>query len=229
MKPLLVYDGDCGFCRRWIERWRETTRDRVEYAPYQEVAARFPHIPLNDFKESVQYIEPDGRTSRAAEAVFRSLATVPSCRWMLWLYSSVPGVHAVSEIFYRLVARRRAFFSRITHFFWGEDLSRPTYTFSSSFFLRMLGLIYLIAFVSFGCQVLGLVGSQGIVPARDFLDAVHQALGTRGWWEFPTLAWLNSSDTFLQILCWAGAVWAGWVLLGILPSFFIFLCWLFYL
>ena len=22
-KPLLIFDGDCHFCRRWIERWRE--------------------------------------------------------------------------------------------------------------------------------------------------------------------------------------------------------------
>ena len=34
-KPILVYDGECGFCRRWIERWRVVTGDRVVYLPYQ--------------------------------------------------------------------------------------------------------------------------------------------------------------------------------------------------
>ncbi|MBI5630019.1 MAG: hypothetical protein HY921_03940 [Elusimicrobia bacterium] len=23
VKPLLVYAGDCGFCRLWVERWRQ--------------------------------------------------------------------------------------------------------------------------------------------------------------------------------------------------------------
>jgi predicted DCC family thiol-disulfide oxidoreductase YuxK len=27
-KPLLVFDGDCGFCRLWIERWRAATDSR---------------------------------------------------------------------------------------------------------------------------------------------------------------------------------------------------------
>jgi hypothetical protein len=29
-RPLLVWDGDCDFCRRWIERWRRIAGDRVE-------------------------------------------------------------------------------------------------------------------------------------------------------------------------------------------------------
>ena len=30
-KPILVYDGDCSFCRLWIGRWRDLTADRVRY------------------------------------------------------------------------------------------------------------------------------------------------------------------------------------------------------
>lgn len=43
-KPTLVYDGDCSFCRLWIERWRALTGERVQYAPFQRVAALFPEI-----------------------------------------------------------------------------------------------------------------------------------------------------------------------------------------
>ena len=63
-RPVIVFDGDCGFCRVWIERWRRVTGDRVEYAPFQEVAARFPEIPLERFRRSVQLLEPDGRWSQ---------------------------------------------------------------------------------------------------------------------------------------------------------------------
>ena len=44
-KPLLIYDGDCAFCMFWLRYWRRLTGDRVNYAPYQEVAAQFPAIP----------------------------------------------------------------------------------------------------------------------------------------------------------------------------------------
>src|SRR5882724_3237716 len=72
-KPLIIWDGECHFCRRWIERWREITRDAVDYATSQESAERFPEIPREQFERSVIYIETDGSVFFGAEAVFRSL------------------------------------------------------------------------------------------------------------------------------------------------------------
>src|SRR5208283_1464947 len=91
-KPLLVYDGDCSFCRLWIDRWRALTGDCVRYAPFQEVAEQFPEIPREAFARAVQLILPDGNAFSGAHAVFRTLALVPGCAWMLWLYQRVPGV-----------------------------------------------------------------------------------------------------------------------------------------
>lgn len=58
-KPILLFDGDCGFCRRWIDRWRLMTKDRVVYEPYQSSGARFPEISEEQFKKSVQLVETD--------------------------------------------------------------------------------------------------------------------------------------------------------------------------
>ena len=41
-RPLLIYDGDCGFCNYWVRYWQKLTGDRVAYAPYQETAAQYP-------------------------------------------------------------------------------------------------------------------------------------------------------------------------------------------
>ncbi len=41
-KILLVYDGDCGFCKLWIARWRDITAGAVDYEELQSVASRFP-------------------------------------------------------------------------------------------------------------------------------------------------------------------------------------------
>ena len=39
-RPLLIYDGDCGFCKYLVRYWQKLTGDRVAYAPYQETAAQ---------------------------------------------------------------------------------------------------------------------------------------------------------------------------------------------
>src|SRR6266404_822989 len=59
-KPLLIWDGECDFCRLWIERWREITEGKVDYATYQEAAVRFPEIPVDQFTRAMAFIKPDG-------------------------------------------------------------------------------------------------------------------------------------------------------------------------
>jgi predicted DCC family thiol-disulfide oxidoreductase YuxK len=103
----MIYDGDCGFCRRWIGRWRRWTGERVKYAPSQEVAGDFPEIPAPRLRESVALIEPGGRVSFGAEAVARSLAVRAPGRVLLWIYLRVPGARLFGDAAYRRVARGR--------------------------------------------------------------------------------------------------------------------------
>jgi hypothetical protein len=96
-------------------------------------------------------------------------------------------------------------------------------------FLRLLGFVYLVAFVSLGVQVDGLIGSRGILPAAAFLDWVKGQVGARGYWLLPTLAWIDSSDAFLRFLCFGGAALAVLVILELVPMPALVLCWAFYL
>jgi len=73
-------------------------------------------------------------------------------------------------------------------------------------FLKALGLIYLIAFVSFGVQADGLIGSQGVLPLTNYLRGMHEAMGMRAWWYAPTVFWASSSDLALRVAWIAGAV-----------------------
>ena len=106
-RPLLIYDGECDFCREWIARWRHVTGDAVDYAPSQQVASDFPDIPPERFRDSVVLIEPGGRVTSGAEAVFRALAEAPGRSLGLECYERLPGFVAVSEFAYRLIARHR--------------------------------------------------------------------------------------------------------------------------
>ena len=111
-RALLIFDGDCAFCRRWVARWQRVVGDRVEPVPSQrdDLAVRFPELTRAQLDSAVHFIEPDGRVTRGAEAVFRSLAGV--WRWPLWLYEHLPGCAAFSEFTYRFVARHRACLSQ---------------------------------------------------------------------------------------------------------------------
>ena len=98
-----------------------------------------------------------------------------------------------------------------------------------SIFLKSLGVIYLIAFVSLWTQIPGLVGSNGILPAKGFLEAVAGRFGLERYWFLPTLCWFNASDGFLQFLCAGGAFLSILLIVGIAPAPVLFLLWLFYL
>jgi predicted DCC family thiol-disulfide oxidoreductase YuxK len=119
-KPLLIWDGECDFCRLWIERWREMTHGEIDYATSQEIATRFPEIPGEQFQKSVVFIDQAGEVFVAAEAIYRSLQGRSSKRWMSWSYDRIPGFAAVSEIAYRFIARHRRFSSAITRLLWGN-------------------------------------------------------------------------------------------------------------
>ncbi len=228
-KPLLVWDGECDFCRLWIERWREIMVGKVEYATYQEAAGRFPEIPLDQFQRSVVLITPDGDAFFAAEAVYRSLAYRRSREWLVWSYDHVPGFAAVSEIGYGVIAGHRKFSSTVTRLFWGKDVRPPTYFWARRWFLRALGVIYLIAFVSLWVQVDGLVGSTGLSPVNQFLPAAHAQVGADAYALLPTLCWLNSSNAFLHFLCGSGVLFSLLLIFGIAPAVSLLAVFVFYL
>ena len=227
-KPLLIYDGLCGFCRRWIERWKGETGDAVDYAPSQEVAARFPEIPAEVFARSVQLVLPTGVVLEGAEAVFQSLAIAPSGGLALHLYRSVPGFAAASEWAYDRVARHRDAASTLTRLLWGKRIERPEFRKSSEIFLRLLAVCYLAAFVSLWVQIDGLVGSRGVQPVARYLAAVRAQVGTRVD-LVPTLSWIDSSDGFLHVQCAAGVAASLLVLGGLAPAASLAVCWALYL
>ena len=215
-KPLVLFDGHCAFCRLWIDYWKQLTGDRVEYQASQEVGDGFPQIPAGDFTKSVQLVLTDGEVLSGARAVFELLSYAPSRGVWRWLYDQMPGFAPVSELGYRIIARRRNLFYHLTRLLFGTHIVPPTYAVAEWLFLRALAVIYLIAFVSFGVQVTGLIGSNGILPIGNYLQAVSRALGASGFWNVPAIFWLNHSDAFLKIVCWAGAAISIVLFLGFL-------------
>src|SRR5262245_23796093 len=137
--PTLVFDGDCGICRRWVDYWHKLTGDQVAYRPYQEAAADFPHIPVDEFRRAMPLVEPDGRAYAGAAAGFRLLDYVPGHGLWWWLYSYVPGFAGVSEATYSFLSSRRGVLAALTRTLWGIPLEPERYDLVSWLFLRGLG------------------------------------------------------------------------------------------
>ena len=228
-KPLLVWDGDCGFCRAWIARWQRATGDSVAYAPYQVAASLFPNVPLERFKRSVHLFEPGDRMSQGAEAVFRTLAYAPGGGWPLWLYRRLPFFAPASEALYWIVARNRRLFSLFTRIAYGRHVIPPGDTLTAWVFLRLLGVIYAIAFISLWTQIHGLVGSRGILPVAEFLESVRSRTGPERYWLLPTFSWLGASDLGLTLQCAAGSALALLLAIGAAPILTLLGCWALYL
>jgi hypothetical protein len=72
--------------------------------------------------------------------------------------------------------------------------------------LRLLGLVYLMAFFTLVNQGPALVGEKGLLPAAEFLADVARQLGSRtaGFAEMPSLFWLGAGDTALRLAGWVG-------------------------
>lgn len=214
-RATLVYDGECGICRTWVDYWAKLTGTHVVYRPYQEAAPDFPAISPAAFQQAIQLIEPDGKAYAGAAAAFRVLRNVsPPAPWW-WMYAHVPGFAALSEWAYAFFARRRNLLARMTRLLWGTPLEPARYDLVTWLFLRLLGAIYLAAFASLAVQIEGLVGESGILPVGQYLDAARQGWGAAAYWQLPTLFWLNTSDTALIAGTILGCILALLVILGI--------------
>src|SRR5437870_6301564 len=75
-RPLLVFDGECPFCRAWVTYWKHLTGDRVLYASYQEVGQRFPKSPA---KSSPLPSNSSCRTAKCEAALTPCSARLAPC------------------------------------------------------------------------------------------------------------------------------------------------------
>lgn len=108
----MLYDGDCGFCQHWVERWQKKGGASVDYAPYQQVLKNFPQLNAESCREAVQLVQPDGSITSGAHAIFKAMSLGGFYRWLHWLYDSLPLFGRLSEAVYQSVAHHRLFLSR---------------------------------------------------------------------------------------------------------------------
>jgi pimeloyl-ACP methyl ester carboxylesterase/predicted DCC family thiol-disulfide oxidoreductase YuxK len=108
--PLFLFDGECGFCRRQVERLRARVGDAIRFEPFQS-AGDVAGVPEQELARAVHFVDSEGRVSAGAEAIYRTLAAGGRAT-RLWMYGHVPGFKALSELGYRAIARHRGLIAR---------------------------------------------------------------------------------------------------------------------
>ncbi|WP_433324015.1 thiol-disulfide oxidoreductase DCC family protein [Spirillospora sp. CA-294931] len=106
-RPVLVYDGDCGFCTssvRFLER-RVPTEARV--VPFQFADLDALGTTAERAEYEVLWVDRKGRVFGGAQAVSRLLTGAGGLWRLLGAVIRVPPVRWVAQGVYRLIARNR--------------------------------------------------------------------------------------------------------------------------
>ncbi len=104
-----------------------------------------------------------------------------------------------------------------------------TFFISRWLYLRALGLAYVVAFLSLGSQLEGLLGDKGLLPAAEFLRFLDAHGNPTAFLSVPSLLWLRPDAAFLHVLSGAGLGASTLLLFGLAPRMASLLAWITYL
>ncbi len=106
---VLLYDGDCDFCRYWVS-WL-ARRDRGSHILLLPASERrslpaLPDISDEALDQAMHLVTPEGVVLAGATAIPELLRQLDRWRWLAPLFR-VPGVRQLADRVYSMVARRR--------------------------------------------------------------------------------------------------------------------------
>ncbi len=105
--PVLVYDGDCGFCTKSVLWGRRHLRRMTPGVPYQSADLVALGLTEAQCATAVQYVARDRHVLSGADAVAATLLAAGKGWWVLGAAMHLPGVHWLMDRAYRWVARNR--------------------------------------------------------------------------------------------------------------------------
>lgn len=110
MKPQIIFDGDCEFCRNWVQRAQSVSGSSIEYIASSEAQKNFPAITPKEFENAVQFIRKDGTRISGAEAVIELLSSFhPWLKILHKAYHHSKLFQCLAEQIYRIIAENRRY------------------------------------------------------------------------------------------------------------------------
>jgi len=100
-----VFDGDCGFCRRWAG-WLQHRLAPLRFVPFQELDLSQLGLTAEDVQTASYFIE-HGRTYRGGRGIARAMTHGRGIWRLIGVLLDLPGVRFASAAAYRLIVRNR--------------------------------------------------------------------------------------------------------------------------
>ncbi|RNI38201.1 lipase maturation factor family protein [Hanamia caeni] len=113
----------------------------------------------------------------------------------------------------------------------GSINSSRSYWLTRFLILRLLGIVYAVAFLVAINQIVPLIGSHGLLPVEIYLDRVRTGLGSglAGFLRLPSLFWFIHSDTALLVIAWLGFLLSIVLIAGFANAPLMTILWFFYM
>ena len=105
-RPVLVFDGDCGFCTtsaRVGQRWLGL----ADVEPWQMIDLDELGLTEEQCSSAVQWVDAAGHVSAGERAVIAALRSAGGAWAWLGRVLAVPGVRHLAAVVYRLIAKFR--------------------------------------------------------------------------------------------------------------------------
>lgn len=108
-RPVLLYDGDCGFCTASVGFLRRRVEiARLQAQPWQRADLTQLPVSVEQCREAVQLVFPDGSRLAGAAAVAAVLRRARGWWPLLGRALQLPVVREIAEVGYRVVAAGRS-------------------------------------------------------------------------------------------------------------------------
>ena len=114
---LLIYDGECGFCRRWAQWARARLPSHVRIEPWQALELKALELTRQEVETAVCWLEDDrvrGSTRcQGAEAIGRALLTANGAYKVMGRLILRPPMCWMARPVYAIVAANRHHLSKL--------------------------------------------------------------------------------------------------------------------
>lgn len=153
-KPLMIWDGECGFCHYWIIRWWIMSGDVIEYQKYQLAYKRVHDISIEQYKEAVRLILPNGAVHSGPDAAYKAFELAGKYPFLTKWYSKGGWFMQLSDWGYQRVADHRYQLFRLTKRLFGKNPRVPKNHWVNYLFATIVVLFGLLALSLFALKSL---------------------------------------------------------------------------
>jgi hypothetical protein len=111
-----------------------------------------------------------------------------------------------------------------------EAAKTSSYWLTRFVILRLLGIVYAVAFLVAINQIIPLIGTNGLLPVDIYFKEITDSIGfTTGFVRLPSIFWFWHSDAALLTFAWVGLILSCIVVAGYANALLLGVLWLLYL